>query len=102
MVVKIVGVKRSEYKGKDGSNRVGFNYMAIKDFTQYERENTEVEGHDVIREFSNTDFNLHPGDEVEFMYEPGFENRATLVDVKPIKLAGNPFNGGEKDKPAGK
>lgn len=98
MVVKIIGVKRSEYKGKDGSNRIGFNYMGAKDFTQYERENTQIEGQDVVREFSNTDFNIHPGDVVEFVYEPGYENRATLVDVKPIKLSDNPFDGDDKDK----
>lgn len=98
MVVKILGVKRSEYKGNDGKNKIGFNYMGTKEFTQYEKENTQVEGQDVIREFSRTDFNIHPGDVVEFIYEPGFENRATLVDVKMIKIADNPFNGDGTDK----
>ena len=96
MKVKIVGVKKSEYKGKDGSPKVGFNYLGTKQFTDYELENNECEGNDVIREFSSKDFGLHPGDVVEFMYEPGFEGRATLVDVKMIKIADAPFNDGDK------
>lgn len=98
MVVQILGVKRSEYKGKDGGNRIGFNYMGTKDFTRYEKENTQVEGFDVVREFSSTDYNLHPGDVVDFMYEPGFEGRATLVDVRMLKIADSPFDGEDKDK----
>lgn len=99
MKVEIVGVKKSDYKGKDGKPKVGFNYLGTKPFTDYELENNECEGVDVIREFSNKDFGLHPGDVVEFMYEPGFEGRATLVDVKMLKIADAPFNGDEK-KPA--
>ena len=101
MKVTIVGVKKSDYKGKDGIPKVGFNYLGIKDFTAYELENNQCEGNDVIREFSNRDFNLHPGDVVEFMYEPGFEGRATLVDVKMLKIADAPFTDG-KDKNSAK
>ena len=36
-------------------------------------------------------FNIHPGDEAEFIYEPGFQDKATLVDIKVIKIGGNPF-----------
>lgn len=96
MQVKIVGVKKSSYKGKDGKDKVGFNYLGTKQFTSYEMENNECEGEDVVREFSNTDFKLHPGDVVDFEYEPGFEQRATLVGVRPISLNGNPFDGDGK------
>ena len=98
MVVKILGVKKSEYKGKDGSNKIGFNYMALKQFTSYELENSQCEGNDVVREFSNTDFNLHPGDLVDFEYEPGFEGRATLVGVRPLSPNDNPFDDGKDVK----
>lgn len=90
MQVVIIGVKKSEYKGKDGSQKVGFNYCGMKKFTAYEQENAECEGNDVIKEFSNMDFGVHPGDTVEFEYEPGFQDKATLVDVKILSIADKP------------
>ena len=96
MRVIIIGVKRSEYKGKDGQMKTGFNYCGLKEFTRYEMENAQCEGQDVIREWSNIDFNIHPGDEVEFIYEPGFQDKATLVDIKVIKIGGNPFPDNDK------
>ncbi len=90
MRVTILGVKRSEYK-KDNQKKVGFNYCGIKEFTRYEQENAECEGHDVVREWSNTDFGIHPGDVVDFIYEPGFQDKATLVDVQIVSIADNPF-----------
>ena len=91
MRVTMIGVKKSEYKGKDGQLKTGFNYCGLKEFTRYEMENAQCEGQDVIREWSNIDFNIHAGDEVEFIYEPGFQDKATLVDIKFIKIADNPF-----------
>ena len=38
MQVRIVGVKKSEYTGKDGKPKVGFNYCGLKDYTRYEQE----------------------------------------------------------------
>lgn len=90
MQVVIVGVKKTEYKGKDGQNKVGFNYCGMKDYTRYEQENADCEGQDVIKEFSNIDFSIHPGDTVEFVYEPGFQDKATLVDVKVLAIADKP------------
>ncbi len=99
MQVTIVGVKQMDYKGKDGSRRQGFNICGLKDFTRYEQENADCEGQDVVREFTSMDFNVHPGDKVEFIYEPGYQDKATLVDVKILELAGNPYDTKEKDKP---
>lgn len=96
MRVILVGVKKSEYRGKDQTQKVGFSYCGLKEFTRYEMENAQCEGQDVIREWSNIDFNVHPGDEVEFIYEPGFQDKATLVDIKVIKFADNPFPDKEK------
>lgn len=98
MQVTIVGVKKSSY-GKDGNKRMGYNYSGTKSYTDYELENAECEGTDVITEFSSKDFGIHPGDVVEFMYEPGYQGKAQLVNVRVIKDAGNPF---EKDKAADK
>lgn len=91
MRVEIIGVKKSAYKGKEGVMKTGYNYCGLKEFTRYELENADCEGKDIIREWSNIDFGVHPGDVVEFIYEPGFKDKATLVDVKVISVAGNPF-----------
>lgn len=91
MRVTVIGVKVSQYKGKEGQIKTGYNICGLKDFTRYELENADCEGQDVIREFSSVNFNVHPGDVVEFIYEPGFQDKATLVDVQVISVADNPF-----------
>lgn len=95
MKVTIVGVKKSVYKGKDGQMKSGYNYCGLKDFTSYEMESADCEGQDIIREWSSVDFNVHVGDVVEFIYEPGYQDKAMLVDVRMIEAAGtgNPFEG---------
>lgn len=102
MIAKIVGVKKSDYKTKTGEQRVGFNIMALKEFTQYEHENAECQGHDVVREFTTTDYGLAPGDVVHFDYEPGFEGRATLVGVRSASPTENPFDKNDSVKKEGK
>lgn len=94
MKVTIVGVRVNESKG-----RKAYNYFGLKDFTDYEIENSECVGQMVVSEFSYKNFNLKPGDVVEFDYEPGFQGRANLTGVRPVSLAAdtNPFEGG-KDK----
>lgn len=86
MIVKIVGVKKAESKG-----RPVFTYSGMKEYTQYEFENMECLGNDVISEFSYTDYSLMPGDVVEFLYEPGFQGRATLTGVRSVSPTDNPF-----------
>lgn len=102
MIVKIVGVKKLDYMTKAGEQRVGFNIMALKEFTQYEHEKAECQGHDVVREFTTTDYGLVPGDVVYFDYEPGFENRAILVGVRFASPTDNPFDKNDSGKKEGK
>ena len=97
MRVTIVGVRKSESKGK-----AAFNYSGLKDFTAYELENSECEGEDVISEFSYTDYGLHSGDYVDFEYEPGFNGRASLVGVHMITPAGNPKDSTSVEAPKDK
>lgn len=68
----------------------------MKEFTRYEQENAECEGQDVVREWSGTDFGIHPGDVVDFIYEPGYQDKATLVDVQIVSVSGNPFPEGKE------
>lgn len=85
MKCTILGVK----KGKTKTGKESYTYYATKDFTPYELENAECVGSAVVSEFSYQDFHVQPGDEVDFQYEPGFEGKATLVDV--IMRKPNPF-----------
>lgn len=83
MDVKIIGVMK-------GTNKVGRSFCQIhyqKKFTDYESENNVCLGMAVGTEFSYTDYNLKPGDECEFQYEPGFQSRATLTNVVVKKSA---------------
>lgn len=93
MKVVIVGVKKSKSKDRDA-----FTYAGLKEYTPYELENADCEGQDVISEFSYTDFNLRVGDVVEFLYEPGYQGRATLTDVRMIEKSKNPVEDGKDAK----
>lgn len=89
MAYTIVGIRKGESKG-----RPCWNIAATKEYSAYDQQNSECEGVDVVSEFTYVDFGIHPGDSVEFMYEKGFQGRATLVDVKILSFAsGTPFDG---------
>ena len=92
MKVTILGIKRAKTK----SGRDFCQYYYSKNFTDYEMENSDCEGLIVGSEFSYRDYNIRPGDECDFQYEPGFEGKATLSDVVVLKpVDGIPF---EKEK----
>lgn len=83
MKATIVGV----LKGKTKTGREFMNIYATKDFSQYEQENNVTDGVFAFTEFTYNAFDVYPGDVVDFVYEPGFQGRASLVDIVPIKLA---------------
>ena len=41
MQVTILGIKKTSYKGKDGSDKIAYNYSCAKDYTEYEQDNAE-------------------------------------------------------------
>lgn len=98
MKVTIIGTKVAKTK----SGKMGYTYYFQKPFTAYESENSECLGFAVGHEFSYIDFDLRPGDVVNFIYEPGYEERATLVDVSLLKNYIPPADKADKDKPASK
>lgn len=98
MQVTIVGIRKGETKNK----KVFYNYYGLKDFSDYDMENGDCEGHQPVGEFSYKDYGLSVGDVVDFQYEPGFEGKAVLSNVIMIKMAGGtPFDG-DKAKDAAK
>lgn len=83
--IKIVGVK----KGTTKKGAECFNYYGVKNFTDYDQQNSFCMGQTVVSEFSYTDYGVEVGDIVDFRYEPGFEGKATLVDIVMLRPAGN-------------
>ena len=94
MKVTIIGIKKAQTKNKKNFCQ----YFFQKAFTDYERENSDCLGFTVGSEFSYKDYNLKPGDECDFLYEPGFEGKATLSDVVVLKSNDNAGTG--KDEKA--
>ena len=92
MQVTILGIKKTSYKGKDGSDKIAYNYSCAKDYTEYEQDNAECKGQDVIREYSLEEYPVQVGDVVNLIYEPGFEGKATLVDMQMVKISATPFD----------
>ncbi len=98
--VTIIGVKKGQYKGRDGVMKNSFNYYGVKDFSARDLETSDCEGQVVVQEWSSVDFSVRPGDVVRFIYEPGFQDKATLVDVELVSHGdGNPFTKKEDAAP---
>lgn len=84
MKVTIMGVKKSQTK----SGKTAYTYYGTKDFTNYEVENCECTGSAVVSDYCYEEFPVVPGDVVDFEYEPGFEDKATLVGIKMLQPFG--------------
>ena len=81
-------------KGISKNNRQFTQFFGTTPFTSYESESNDCSGLKVVEVFTYQDFGpILVGDVCEFLYEPGFQGRATLADVKLLK---EPKNGTEK------
>lgn len=96
MKVEIVGVM----KGQTKTGREFLNYYGLKEFSDYDKENSQCEGLEVVKEFSYKDYGVKVGDEVEFQYEPGFNGKATLSNILMLKAGGgiSPFKEEKAEK----
>lgn len=95
--ITLVGIQ----KGRTKNGKDFYNYFGLKEFSNYDHENSECHGQRVITEFSYTNYDIAIGDVVEFKYEPGYEGKAVLADVVLVKPGGHiPFE--EKPEPAKK
>ena len=79
---EVLGIKKakSTKTGKDC-----FTYFLKSEFSDYEQENCECEGSSSFNEFSYTDYGVHVGDFVELDYVKGFQDKATLSDMRIVK-----------------
>ena len=75
-------------KGQNKAGREFFQIYATTPFTDYESQNNECIGLKTVDVFTYLDCStLRVGDVVDLVYEPGFQGRATLTDIIPIKNA---------------
>lgn len=84
-VYEVLGIKKAK-SAKTG--RDCFTYYLKTEFSDYEQETAECEGFTVLNEFSYTDYSVKVGDFVELEYIKGFQDKATLSDMIPVK---NPY-----------
>lgn len=88
MQVRIVGIKSGETKNR----KPCFNYYGLRNFSDYDLENSTCFGQQPVEAFSYKDYGVSVGDLVDFQYEPGFEGRATLSNIVMIEMhGGDPF-----------
>ena len=82
MKVTITGIM----KGKNKAGRDFTQLYATTMFTDYELESNDCTGHKTIDVFTYLDCGaLQIGDVVDLVYEPGFQGRATLTQIIPVK-----------------
>lgn len=82
----IVGIKATpSSKNKDVTY---YNYFYEEPFSDYDKERaTVLNGRACGIEFSTTDIGCKVGDEVEFKYTKGYQDKAVLIGCDIIKPA---------------
>ena len=80
MKVQIVGIQ----KGQSRNGRDFANLFFQKEFTPYEQQSGQCAGLKVDSEFTYIPVDCKPGDVCELTYEPGYQDKATLVGVEVI------------------
>ena len=81
MRVTVIGVM----KGQNKNGKEFMQIFATKPFSTYESQTNQCLGLSVHSEFTYGNYDLTPGDEVELKYEPGYQGKATLVDIEVLK-----------------
>lgn len=83
--MKVLGIKATVMASGKNQGKTGFTYYMAKDFTDYDKETSDCKGCSVTQEFSYKDFGVNIGDEVEPVYEKGYQDKAVLVNLVPFK-----------------
>ena len=75
-------------KGTSKAGRVFFQIYGTTPFTEYEGGNNDCVGVKTVDVFTYLDCGaLRVGDVVDLVYEPGFQGRASLVEIVPVRPA---------------
>jgi hypothetical protein len=83
--MKLIGIKAVKMTSGKNEGKTGYTYYFEKDFTDYEKQNATCYGSSVSSEFSYTDFGVSVGDNVNPVYDKGFQDKAVLVNLIPFK-----------------
>ena len=76
-------------KGTNKSGREFFQIYGTTPFSEYEETSGNCAGVKTIDQFTFLDVSdIKINDEVDFLYEPGFQGRAKLTAIIPVKPAG--------------
>ena len=90
MSVTIIGIKRTV--SSKNPNVIYHNYYYEEPFSDYDKEHAEhLEGRSCASEFSSVDIGCKVGDEVEFKYTKGYQDKAVLVGCTVVKPAPDPI-----------
>ena len=82
MKVTVIGV----VKGKNKAGREFSRLYVTSEFSDYEVENNGAVGLKCMEVFTYIDCSfLRVNDVVDLVYEPGFQGRADLTDIIPVK-----------------
>lgn len=76
-MAKLVGMKVTTRP--DGTK--GYIYNFADSFSKYDKEHAECRGSRVFSEYSKMSFDVNIGDEVDVIYDKGFQDKAVLVDI---------------------
>lgn len=83
--MRLVGIKATKMTSGKNEGKIGYTYFLEKEFTDYEKSNSECRGVSVTSEFSYTDFGIGVGEFVTPVYDRGYQDRAVLTNLIPFK-----------------
>ncbi len=89
MKVELIGIASGEYQDKNGKTKEMSQLYFKQPYSAYEsaREGITCDGMKVGSAFFPKIVNAKAGDTIELEYEPGFQDKATLVNVAVIERA---------------
>lgn len=85
--MKLLGIKESKMTKGKNEGKTAYTYYLGVPFSEYEINSSVCQGMKVSSEFSYTRFGVAVGDEVQAVYEKGFEDKAVLTNLIPFKAS---------------
>jgi len=90
---KVLGIMKRPYTEGKNAGKTGCTYHLSGSFSSYDQDTADVSGERVFSEFAYKDFGVQVGDTVDVVYGKGYQDKAVLENIYPVKV---PFK--EKEK----
>lgn len=89
MKVELIGIASGTYQDKNGKEKEATTVYFKQPFSDYEshREGMECNGFKVGMAFYPRIVKAQAGDIIDLEYEPGFQDKATLVNITVVSSA---------------